>query len=571
MYSPLSAPEGIMKRPLLSHRTAWVALLVALGLVADAQSADARPITLRRLERPATQSGVPSSSSYVQRSVTLSSPGVVEFDFFVDSEEEHDFFDLEVDGVVKFRASGADRGGSAKIALTAGTHLLRFVYSKDAQGSAGQDTAWINRLRVLQGREVIETHAFGESPLGAAAGFVGGGNAGGFQVAQSPRKRALRRPGAAAFVGYQSAHTISSVQRSVEWPSGSQRNELLVSYYLDSEEGFDFMRVYVDGQERFSTSGRDRTGRQRIDVGSAGTHVIEIAYDKDQSVDAGTDDVRILEFQATSDLGTVQLGGFEAAELDSLPGGWSTGAHATGGLTFNVGHEPAARVYAESSNASVEPEVDGVITSDYDRQSIAKLPNLADSSQKPGELWLETQATGKRFLALRLPKGAGGSGTLTLLIDQERSATLSGRGCGPRGSSPGPADRALHIDLDGLGDAASISQLQGSCGVDSSAWGAVAEDAEWVVEAAATEPEEDPGFIHVEVKLVPPAEYTVGDWGLGLSWERGGLQANLPRHEAAGPELDDAATWETIRYAPVTEIERVSLLTVDGQPERGAN
>ena len=32
--------------------------------------------------------------------------------------------------------------------LSAGTHTLKWEYSKDASGSAGQDTAWINELRI---------------------------------------------------------------------------------------------------------------------------------------------------------------------------------------------------------------------------------------------------------------------------------------------------------------------------------------------------------------------------------------------------------------------------------------
>jgi hypothetical protein len=570
MHSPVIPVGSVVQRPIARGRRRLAPLVLTAGLCAAALPADARPLTARRLERPAAQKGLPSSTSYVQRSVSLTAAGSAEFDFFVDSEEEHDFFDFEVDGVVKFRASGSNRGGSAKVPLTIGAHQLRFVYTKDAQGSEGADTAWVGRLSILQGNQVLETHAFGDRPLGAAAGFQSAGTGGGFRVTAAPRKRALRRPTAGAFTGYQPAHTISSIQRTIEWPSGSHENNLLLSFYIDSEESFDFLRVYVDGQERFATSGRDRTGRQRINVGAAGSHTIEIAYDKDPSVDAGTDDARVLDFQATSEFGTVQLGGFDSPDLDSLPLGWSTGPHATSGLTFGVGHEPAARIYAESSTSPLEPEVDGMIIAEYERQSIVKLPNLADATSKPGELWLETQTTGKRFLALRVPKGTATAAGLTLLVDQERNATLSGKGCGPHGTSPDPLDRSFQIDFDaGLGEAASITQLRGACAAGPSAWAAVPDGAEWVIEASASEPAEDPGFLHVEVKMVPPAEATVGDWGLGLAWDRGGVHTNLPRHEDAPPQLDDAASWETIRYAPLAELPRVSLLSTDGRPERG--
>lgn len=209
MYSPLSQVSTSTRpnRIVYSRRIAPGLCLVAL--LAATLHADARPLAWRRLERPASQKGQAASSSYVERSVTLSAPGLVELDFFVDSEEEHDFFEVRVDGSVKFSASGRDRGGTAKVALTSGTHLLRFAYVKDAQGSAGQDTAWLGRVRVFQGNEVLENHVFNESSLGPAAGFTAGGSGGGFQVSPTPRRHTLRRPVAGAFLGYQlerSAH-----------------------------------------------------------------------------------------------------------------------------------------------------------------------------------------------------------------------------------------------------------------------------------------------------------------------------------------------------------------------------
>lgn len=183
-----------------------------------------------------------------------------------------------------------------------------------------------------------------------------------------------------------------------------------------------------------------------------------------------------------------------------LPSGWSTGAHATSGLTWSAAHEPAPRLYAEVIDPSAVPEplVDAVIDAEYERNSVSRLPNLAVQTGKPGELWLETLASGKRFLALRIPKGSGGAAALTLLIDQDRVDTLSGTACGQHGTGPDAADRRFLIELDAsLGEASSITQTQGSCSTGAGAWsGPVVEDDEWIVDAVASESLDDPGYIH---------------------------------------------------------------------------
>jgi hypothetical protein len=51
-----------------------------------------------------------------------------------------------------------------------------------------------------------------------------------------------------------------------------------------------------------------------------------------------------------------------------------------------------------------------------------------------------------------------------------------------------------------------------------------------------------------------------------VAWERGGIALQLPRAGGAAPDSSDAASWETIRYAPISEVSKLSLITIDGQP-----
>jgi hypothetical protein len=508
----------------------------------------------------------------VQRSVTLTGAGSVEFAYFVDSEAAKDFLELTVDGVTRFKSSGADRGGSVTVPLTAGAHVLRFSYNKDASGSAGQDTAWIERIKVLDGARVIDTFAFEEEPLGAPAGFQAGGSSGGMVVAPTTRRFALQRPLEGAFRGYQPSHTRSSVERTMTWPQGSTSNLLGLTYWVDSETNYDYLRVYVDGVERFATSGRNKAGRQRIDVGAAGPHRIELVYDKDESVDVGTDDARILELQVVSQYGSVQLGGFEAGELGASAEGWTTGALATSGLAWQVGHTLARRVLAERAPATADPIINGLIENDYVNPSKVKLPNFDEpNSRRPAELLLQGLDNGKYVFALRMPKGASATSELELALDFARSDTSAAKSCGAVGTRPGPEDRRMRLNFSsGLGTPTSMAQEQGACN-DAGDWSPVAPVDVWTVQAQAGESEDDPNHVHVEFSVTPPASAgTPDEIGLALRWNRGGRVLQLPRVEGEAPDFADAATWETISYAATGGLE-LPLIAVDGQPARRRN
>lgn len=555
-----------MRTPLKSVllRSLTVGALCALST-----SASAGDLLRRHLERPLAQKGVGNTTSYAQRSVTLSGPGSLEFDYFVDSEAAKDFLELTVDGVSRFKTSGADRGGTAKVLLTAGSHVLRFSYNKDATGSAGQDTAWLERVKVLDGSSVIDSFAFEEQPLGVAAGFEVGGASGGMAIMPTTRRYAMQRPIDGAFRGYQPSRTKSSVERTMIWPSGSTINALQLTYWVDSEEGYDYLRIYVDGTERFATSGANKSGRQRIDVGAAGPHRIELVYDKDESVDVGTDDARILDLQAVSQYGAVQLGGFEAGELGASVEGWTTGPLASSGLAWRVGHTLPRRVNAERAPASADPIINGVIENDYVNPSKVKLPNLGTTNTRPAELLLQSLDNGKYVFALRMPKGGNATSELELAFDVARSDTNAAKGCGELGTRPGAEDRRMVLSFGaGLGAPTSVTQEQGACN-DAGGWNTVAPGDDWTVQAQAGESADDPNHVHVEFSVTPPvAVGTPSEFGLALRWNRGGRVLQLPRVEGEEPDFADAATWETISYAPGGVGLHLPLIAVDGWPVR---
>jgi hypothetical protein len=99
--------------------------------------------------------------------------------YMVDSEQDHDFFRILVDGIVKFQDSGHARTGTAKVAIAGGTHQIQLDYLKDESGDEGWDEA-----RVIS----VEARANGVTYQlpGADGDKLGSGVSGWTQTASNP-------------------------------------------------------------------------------------------------------------------------------------------------------------------------------------------------------------------------------------------------------------------------------------------------------------------------------------------------------------------------------------------------
>jgi len=96
----------------------------------------------------AAQSGpiVDNQRSYLNTS--LAGPGTLAFWWKVSSEESYDFlsFSLDDSAVPLDAISGEVDWQLKTIAIPAGTHIARWIYSKDVSVSAGQDAGWLDQV-----------------------------------------------------------------------------------------------------------------------------------------------------------------------------------------------------------------------------------------------------------------------------------------------------------------------------------------------------------------------------------------------------------------------------------------
>ena len=104
-----------------------------------------------------------SQSSYIQTVVT--GPVAVTFRWRTDSEAGHDYLRFFIDSVFQAQISGDTGWQSKTYALSAGQHILRWVFAKDVSVSLGQDRAWLDTVSF----NTVATAPAINSPLSATA------------------------------------------------------------------------------------------------------------------------------------------------------------------------------------------------------------------------------------------------------------------------------------------------------------------------------------------------------------------------------------------------------------------
>ncbi len=93
------------------------------------------------------KSGVITHSQETTMQVNVTSiTGQVNFYYKVSSENDFDFLYFYVDGVIKSEWSGEVNWSFATFDITAGNHVLKWVYSKDESESVGSDCAWVDYI-----------------------------------------------------------------------------------------------------------------------------------------------------------------------------------------------------------------------------------------------------------------------------------------------------------------------------------------------------------------------------------------------------------------------------------------
>ena len=124
----------------------------------------------------AAQSGSVGNSQVSWMELTVNGPLTLSFWWKVSSEENFDFLEFYMGGILKKQVSGEMDWTEETFEIPEGSHTLRWQYNKDLSDSSGQDKAWVDALGIpeplqLKG-EILPDRAFLLKLTGVEAGKI---------------------------------------------------------------------------------------------------------------------------------------------------------------------------------------------------------------------------------------------------------------------------------------------------------------------------------------------------------------------------------------------------------------
>jgi len=219
----------------------------------------------------AAQSGevVDGHSCYTQ--VTVNGPGSVNFYWKVSSEANSDFLQFLIDGVLQDQISGTVDWYQKRFSVGAGSHTLRWRYSKDAGGSGGQDCAWLDLVE-------YGSLSLGEALDNLAASWIT--QSGSPWYAQTPE----------SYYGGSSARSgnVGSGENSLFYTTVTDPVDVTFYWKVSSASGVGSLEFYVNAVLQDSITGNVDWEEKTFHVGS-GTKTLAWQYKKTGAASAGLD------------------------------------------------------------------------------------------------------------------------------------------------------------------------------------------------------------------------------------------------------------------------------------------
>lgn len=223
----------------------------------------------------AAQSGpiLDDQSSSFQTTVT--GPGTLLFYWKVSSEANYDFLKFYLDNADQDAISGNVDWQQKTYNIPAGSHTIKWQYSKDVSESTGSDCGWVDKITYTPSavgislNTALDNHVLTFTTGGSAAWFGQSGTA--------------FYGGSAAQSGPITDSQSSSFQATVSGPGP-------LSFYwrVSSEPNYDFLQFYIDNVLQDQISG-NITWQQKTYTLTRGSHTIKWVYNKDYSVGLNSD------------------------------------------------------------------------------------------------------------------------------------------------------------------------------------------------------------------------------------------------------------------------------------------
>lgn len=246
----------------------------------------------------------------------LDSGGDFDCDYRIVSEASNDLGYIVVDGVAV--VDGVSGAGSwtamTTQTLSAGVHVIQFQYIKDGNVDTSDDTFYIDNIVLPTADFTIkdDTEFFSGGAI-PASGWTNDST----ELWESSGAEPTPFTGLGSEDGLGDSETSTLIYDS---PSDSPAGDWFFLGRADSEENFDFFKVYVDSVEIYSDSGQ--FSNKRASVGflasiTSGTHEYKFEYSKDGSALRASDRAYLYGFFEPSMAAAPPAGDYPLAILTS--------------------------------------------------------------------------------------------------------------------------------------------------------------------------------------------------------------------------------------------------------------
>lgn len=145
---------------------------------------------------------------------------------------------------------------------------------------------------------------------------------------------------------YNANSTSSWMQKTTAPPAGTSLHVLEFDYLVDSEPGYDMLKVWQGGVLLWSTSGA-KAGHQKLNLSNSAS-TIKFEYYKDISLMAGRDVAMVDNVRLTADGVLYDWSTFDGW-AGSLPAGWTAGGTGGGAAGFSTAIPAVQRSVARSA------------------------------------------------------------------------------------------------------------------------------------------------------------------------------------------------------------------------------
>lgn len=208
---------------------------------------------------------------------TVQGPGMVVFRNYVSSEYGYDYLRYSVDDAVRYSRSGTE---TTWVGVTNwvnwGTHTLRWSYSKDGGGTAGDDAVWVDQISYTP----VDLSSLAEAADNAELEWITSGTNPWFG-----QDRFTFDGTDAVQSGVTDHNGESWIKTTVAGPG-----TLSFKWSVSSENGYDYLRFFVDGNQKLTRSGTTADWVEiNMDLTNSAPYELMWKYTKESSGSHGED------------------------------------------------------------------------------------------------------------------------------------------------------------------------------------------------------------------------------------------------------------------------------------------